>query len=311
MARKRKPKIEFRYYETMARLPILALTGERWKYCSGTHTDCLHFHNLMEIGFCYNGNGCLVLQDKPYPIHKNMFSVIPKNYGHTTDSIQDSIISWEYLFIDVDRVLNLMYDGNERQIVPLKRAINQRAHFLSTQDYPEIATCIQAVFKEIQEEKPYYTESVLGLTGTLLLYIARLNLHKQETRTAMDDSGMEQIAPALEWLLREYHNPVRVTDLAECCHISEPHFRRVFKQIMGITPLEYINKVRIMNASQMLLNEDENIVDVAYKVGYASEGTFIRNFKRYMGQLPNQFKKLPRDGRNKLDEYEVFIENGW
>ena len=50
---KRKKEIQFRYYEIPQDEPCLALLGEAWVRPYGDGIDCLHFHNYMEIGFCY------------------------------------------------------------------------------------------------------------------------------------------------------------------------------------------------------------------------------------------------------------------
>ncbi|MEI3492789.1 MAG: hypothetical protein V8Q73_12590 [Blautia sp.] len=58
MAKKRKkPKMEFRYYQMPAGSPILALLGQKWRQNYGKGVDYLHFHNYLEIGFCYEGDG--------------------------------------------------------------------------------------------------------------------------------------------------------------------------------------------------------------------------------------------------------------
>lgn len=61
MAAKKK-EIEFRYYEIPQNEPCIALLGEAWVRPYGM--DSLHFHNYMEIGFCYDGIGELVLDEQ-------------------------------------------------------------------------------------------------------------------------------------------------------------------------------------------------------------------------------------------------------
>lgn len=65
MAKKRKMKMEFRYYQMQDGIPILALLGEKWVQNYGRDVDYLHFHNYLEIGFCYSGEGELVLGEEP------------------------------------------------------------------------------------------------------------------------------------------------------------------------------------------------------------------------------------------------------
>ena len=55
MSRNKKPRMEYRYYEVPEKCPVLVLQGEKWLQNYGYQIDYLHFHNLMEIGFCYYG----------------------------------------------------------------------------------------------------------------------------------------------------------------------------------------------------------------------------------------------------------------
>ena len=67
MAEKKKKKMEFRYYQLPPGSPILALLGEKWVQNYGDRTaDRLHFHNYMELGYCYYGAGDVVLGDDTY-----------------------------------------------------------------------------------------------------------------------------------------------------------------------------------------------------------------------------------------------------
>ena len=101
MSRKKKPRMEYRYYEVPEKCPVLVLQGEKWLQNYGYQIDYLHFHNLMEIGFCYYGEGTIVLEDEELPYHGGMFTVVPKNFPHTTNSKENSVCSWAWVFVDV------------------------------------------------------------------------------------------------------------------------------------------------------------------------------------------------------------------
>lgn len=87
MAKKRKkPKMEFRYYQMPAGSPILALLGQKWVQNYGNDVDYLHFHNYLEIGFCYEGDGVMAFGEAKMRFSGREFTVIPPNYAHTTNS---------------------------------------------------------------------------------------------------------------------------------------------------------------------------------------------------------------------------------
>ena len=69
MAKKRKPKMELRYYKMPEGSPILALLGQKWVQNYGNDIDYLHFHNYLEIGFCYEGQGFMILGEDKVQFH--------------------------------------------------------------------------------------------------------------------------------------------------------------------------------------------------------------------------------------------------
>lgn len=60
---------------------MLALLGEKWVQNYGYQIDYLHFHNLLEIGFCYSGEGIVILKEEELPYHGDMFTVVPKKFS--------------------------------------------------------------------------------------------------------------------------------------------------------------------------------------------------------------------------------------
>lgn len=68
------------------------------------------------------------------------------------------------------------------------------------------------------------------------------------------------LARALEYINSHYEEDIKIKELADWCHISETHFRRMFSAYTSMSPLEYINQIRIKNAceylkKQMILSE--------------------------------------------------------
>ena len=93
MARKKRQVAEFRYYKMPDNCALFALVGEKWRQEYGRDIDLLHFHNYLEIGYCYDGSGVMVLGEKEYPYSGSEFTFIPKNYLHTTNSTPGTISS--------------------------------------------------------------------------------------------------------------------------------------------------------------------------------------------------------------------------
>lgn len=310
MSKKRKPRIEYRYYEMPAGSSILALLGEKWTQNYGREIDYLHFHNHLEVGFCYSGKGILTLEEEDCSFSGGMFSVIPKNLPHNTNSDGDSFSSWEYLFIDVDAFLQEFYHDNPLMADRLIRRINRKAHFVRVEEKPEVAAMIRQIMEIMRNRKELYMEEMKGMLLAFLIELARWNKTEDE-REEGPLSNSVAISPALDFISEYYDQQIKIEELAQLCHISETHFRRIFSKCMNMTPVEYINWVRIKTACDELKRTNDSIGDIAVQAGFSTLSTFNRNFQKVMGISPREWRAKPEHYERKLLKYDIKTQEGW
>ena len=228
--------MEYRYYEIPAGSPVLALLGDKWVQNYGREIDYLHFHNHLEVGFCYYGEGTVTFKEEDLPFDGNMFTVVPKNFPHTTTSTGDSISYWEWLFIDADKFLREVYKDNPRMAQKVIDRVNKRAHFVRVQDKPQIGALVQQIIVCMRERKEFYLEEVKGLTLAFLLQVARWNREEAE-KAEFEAGNTSLITPAIDYISECCDRPIKVEELAAMCHISETHLRRVFRDCMQVHDL--------------------------------------------------------------------------
>lgn len=318
MARK-KDNLEFRYYEVPYGEPLLALYGDDWIRPYGYDKNMkqivdLHFHNLMEIGWCCYGEGEIVLEGESFSYQDGTLTVIPKNYPHTTNAAMANLNKWQYLFIDVEKTLQELYPENRRLAERLQKRISRNAYCTSQKEHPVLHLLLGEIFREMQEHGEWYRESVMGLLKALLVEIARMNdalIPEPEKTEQGQKTELSQILRALEYVGDSCDRPLKIAELAEICHMSEPHFRRIFISCMGIHPNDYINQVRINNACELLKKSNASIADISAKCGFCSSATFNRNFKKFMGTTPNEWKKRPENYERRLANCTVQYHDGW
>ena len=308
--KKRTDKIFFRYYEIPRDSYVLALFGEEWNRKYGSEGESLHFHNHLEVGYCYKGEGVIKLENGDYPYFPQTFTMIPKNCPHSTFGDQGGINSWEFLFIDVERFLADLYPGRSRLAEEISRRINSGARFLTHGKNPALGDLVQEIFREMKEKGEFYQESVKGYLLAFLMGIARLdgeaagalvsdkrlpvvgkNLWKEEIR---------QVEAALRYVEEHYREPLHAGDLAAVCGLSETHFRRLFQKNMQMTPMEYVNKVRIREACRLMLETNASLEEIAVKTGFVSMSTFNRNFGRFLSISPHAWRKSRGKGQKIL-----------
>ncbi len=308
MSKKKKGSAEFRYYEVPREEAVLALMGNKWIQVYGENINNLHFHNLIEIGYCHYGAGELVIEENQYRFGAGMVSCIPANFLHVTKSDTHVRAFWEYLYISPADILKQQGKPMQetRNIID---AVNRSAFFIKVEENPIFVTLIRAIFEEMQNKNAYYRECVGGLAYTLLYEIARFNGRGNVQSCGKNNSL--QLENAIEYVERNYPNNFKIADLANECHMSETHFRRVFQEKMNMTPVEYVNFVRIKKACELIDKTDISMEDVAEKVGFITPSTFNRNFRRIIGTSPYQWKKRPDSHEGKLLEYKISALKGW
>lgn len=313
MAKKRKRhKIEFRYYQLPPGSPILALLGEKWEQNYGRDIDYLHFHNYLEIGFCYYGEGNLVMGEEEVCFRGREFSIIPKNFLHTTNSDPGNMSRWEYLFVDMEGFLQKGFPDYPLRAERMIQRINSRPLFLREEEYPKAAQKILEIMDIMRNTDEFYLEEAKGVLAALFAEIARINRTDDEEQVDAEKGRITNIiSRSLDYITDHYMEPIRVEDLAKYSHLSETHFRRLFSSYMNMSPLEYINNVRIQTACEHLKKTDESVADIAHKCGFTTNSTFNRNFKQIMGVNPAEWRKRPENYEHQLFDFDIHIEEGW
>lgn len=312
--KKTKGKVELRYYDIPQNEYLIALQGDYWKRQYGTRDSLMHFHNLMEIGICHYGTGVMLMEQESWPYHAGMISVIPPNYPHNTVSREDTESYWEYLFVDVEKILQAMYPDDILFQQKMLEKVNYKAYLGEEREAAELSSMVHAILEETRRKRDsLYKESIRGLSLALLIQVARINADVSLLPEGIRQKrgGFEQVRPALEYIRSHYATPMKISEIASVCHISESHFRRLFEENIGMTPVEYLNQVRIRKACDLIKKTGNSMEEIAVKVGFTTTSTFNRNFKRITGTSPYQWKKQPDNYESRLIECNILIEKGW
>ncbi|MDE6055294.1 MAG: AraC family transcriptional regulator, partial [Lachnospiraceae bacterium] len=195
------------------------------------------------------------------------------------------------------------------EIRDIMESVSKKSFFIKADDNPMIVTLIRSIFEEMQHKGEYYRECVRGIVYSLLFEIARFN--GRGTGQSIGKNISLQLQSAIEYVEKNYPNNFKIADLANECHMSETHFRRIFQEKMNMTPVEYVNFVRVKKACELIDKTDISMEDVAEKVGFVTPSTFNRNFRRIIGTSPYQWKKRPDNHEGKLLEYKISALKGW
>ena len=106
----------------------------------------------------------------------------------------------------------------------------------------------------------------------------------------INGSEYERLAKSLKFIHTNFNSHISVENLAKECYMSPSNFYKSFRTVTGETPIQYLKKIRLKKAKDMLIYNNKKASDVAQEVGYESVSQFSREFKRLYGQSPASFK---------------------
>ena len=102
----------------------------------------------------------------------------------------------------------------------------------------------------------------------------------------------ERINKVVRHIEQTIDKEMSLDELAELACFSPFHFQRIFKEVLGETPKQFIKRLRLEEAARILAFQPElNILEVAFKVGFQSLEAFSRAFKDYYYLSPDKYRK--------------------
>ncbi len=157
---------------------------------------------------------------------------------------------------------------------------------------PDYQWMYRQMIQELQLCRANYEE----LLSLMLRHIfIMINRYIVEGRKAGSDIQNE-IERATHYFNENYNKPLNIDEYAESRHMSTCWFIRSFKQILKVTPMQYILSLRMANAQSLLETSEYNISEIAEAVGYDNPLYFSRLFHKHIGVSPTEYRKM-RSGK--------------
>lgn len=231
---------------------------------------------LFLFQYTISGNGRLQLDGKEHQLSKETaFMVeIPSDHSYYFAEKDEP---WEFIFL-LFRPNGLTDDWNA-----------VKSQFGSIVSIPREHSVIRTLELIYLDARDGQISDAFRASSSVYRFMMELRRLAGE----VDGSGNqpEAIRKALTWMEEHYASVSGVEACAEASGLSKFHFIRRFTATVGITPLQYLTKVRIGHAIRLLRETDLSIEEIACHVGFSGSSYFIKVFHGIVGCSPGEFRK--------------------
>ncbi|WP_340017064.1 AraC family transcriptional regulator [Paenibacillus sp. FSL K6-1318] len=165
---------------------------------------------------------------------------------------------------------------------------------------------IDAIIAEKKNRKPGYRWLMVSRLYDLMVLLLRTKPPVTDQLTSVgwpctSSKKFEFLESVCEYLEDHYAEPIKLEQVAEHIKFSKFHVCKLFKEIKGVTLMEYLNHFRIIKSEWALLFRQDSILDIAIGHGFNNVNSYNRLFKKYNDCTPSEFRKKHRTNITKYE----------
>ncbi len=156
----------------------------------------------------------------------------------------------------------------------------------------QLAQAGDALFTALREDSPYRPYLTLGAAYTLIGLL--LERHTQRCPLKPQEAELRRlgrIKDVLRLIRTRYQEDISLEELAASAHMNKRYFCRYFREMMGKTPIQYLNYYRVECACELLSASDKTVSEVAHACGFNNINYFVRVFGAHKGTTPSFYAR--------------------
>lgn len=247
-----------------------------------------HKHLRLEINHVKKGNCMMHLDNESINFVEGDTMIILSNVNHVFEagSVGTTLMQLEFLpeiFSGFDLNFPGCIDGiGLGSISPF----SEENKLIKIVNNIGIMRVVQRIVNELEGKNSYYQYLVVMYYAELLVLIYRY-MSENYLPICQNDA----LKRAISFIRFNYHKDISINDVAIQADISERYLRSLFSQYLNISPLDYLNQIRINKSIELLRNTELSVKEICFQCGFQSPQYFSRIFKQQTGISPREVAK--------------------
>ena len=262
---------------------------------SSSHTDRpedaipWHWHEEMELVYIARGGMNVKTPGKSFVLVQGELAAINSNTLHFAAAAPECVL--HSLVFSPAFITGGGQSAIARKYIQPLISSAFSGYKLSGEDARQAAGWFNAAFEALAQDSPGFEFIVReSLSHICLLLYERLAPKLSDSAGAAGRDGL-RMRKMLDYIHGSYGGSVSVSEIAAAASISERECIRCFHKSLGVSPIQYLIKYRVMQGAKMLLEEpSSSISETAAYCGFDSPSNFSKMFKRFYGRTPREYR---------------------
>ena len=244
----------------------------------------LHNHNEFELLVATKGSLCIQMEENCFTIAPGEGIFINSGRLHTITAGGEG----EHGFIAV--VFDYTLICNEYEVIFAKYVQPLLTGSLKVEEKlpPEICERIHSICRAYEAEE---FDNELYIKQCVLNIFYLLMKDAENTKPMVHSSKSLLVKEVLDYIRRNYGEPISLQLLADQVHVSKEYLCRTFRVLSGSAPIEFLNRYRIRQSTFLLAQTDKSVSDIAQACGFNHSSYYGKLFYEYMGCTPTEYRK--------------------
>lgn len=246
-------------------------------YLSHYHYMKQHFHSNVELVYVIKGSFIAHVNGQSTKVNQDSLFLVNAYQVHYFEMLEDSEMITTLLSYDTLR----NYENNIDQIV-FDLGLDPSQH-------PLLKEKIITMDRYRKGKEPYKEMKVQEYLCSI--YYLLLRYFQKPVQDSPMSQHLEQMQDILEYIEKNYHQPLTIEQLSQKFHYSPSYLCRYFKKSCGMSLFQYIKNIRLYHAFLDVCNSKQDITAIAYEHGFSNTKAFIKAFKEKYHQTPGAYRK--------------------
>lgn len=251
------------------------------------------------IHFVLSGQGRLSIGGKEYLLERGYGFLIPPDELVFYEA--DSVNPWTYIWVG--------FHGSMAEELIASMGLSLVNPVFGSDKEKELS---QAVM-DMMEHNTVGIANDLRRNGQLHLFLSLIAESAHIEEKGETDKADHYVRRAVDFILNNYCNPIRVTDVADYVCINRSYLYTLFRNSMGMSPQQFLATFRINRAAELLQLTSLPVESIALSCGYSDPLVFTKSFKQMKKMSPSSYRKEMQKGetrksREYLKQIEDFID---